>query len=332
MTSLLEFYQQHEISPVRQDVTDLPAHFARRAALYRSLGLPPFAFRWRRVLEIGPGGGENALYTLSLQPSRYLLLEPNPTAAALLKQRLGRTRCQIIEQTLERFYSPKLFDFVLCEGLLGLSGGDSTALLAAAAQHVKPGGILVITCIDAISDHAEIVRRAHAQQIIDRAAPLADQLAQLRPIFAPHLATLAGMTRSVDDWMLDNLLNPASIGPTFSIPDACAALNSEFDLLGCSPRFLTDWRWYKHTTHGNQWAIDCYWTQAHNLLDYRRVLSPDGEFSNRKLMADCLAYRAQLRAFEAGEGEPPFANLTDLGWFGRGQQYLSFTRRESVLS
>lgn len=320
---MLAFYQQHAISPVHQDITDLPAHFARRAALYRALGLPPMAIRGKDVLEIGPGTGENALYTKSLLPRTMAFVEPNPVAAQALRSR-GECVC---EDAIENVTPLEAVDLVLCEGLLGLSGADSIALLDCVTKHVKRGGVLVITCIDAISDHAEILRRAHAQQLIDRTAPIAEQLDILRPVFAPHLATLAGMTRSVDDWILDNLLNPASIGETFSIPDACAALDDEFDLLGCSPRFLTDWRWYKQAPSGNQWAIDAYWQQAHNLLDYRAVGPPRHEDANRRLMADCLAYRAQLRAYEAGDGEPPDATLADIGWFGRGQQYLSFTRK-----
>ena len=44
-------------------------------------------------------------------------------------------------------------------------------------------------------------------------------------------------------------------------------------------------------------------------------------------MAACLAYREQLRAYEAGESDAPDCTLSDIGWFGRGQQYLSFVRR-----
>ncbi len=327
MTSLLNFYQQHGISPVKQDISDLPAHFARRAHLYRSLGLPPMAVRSRSVLEVGPGSGENAEYTLSLCPWWYIALEPNAAGAAHMKARF-QGRIDVQQKRIEDFEPLYKFDLVLCEGLLGLCGTDPKALLEHVVKHVAPGGVLVITCIDAISDHAEVLRRAMAQQMIDRSAPLADQVAVLRPVFAPHLATLKGMTRSVDDWIIDNLLNPASIGPTFSIPEACEALDGRFDVLGCSPRFLIDWRWYKDAEHGNKWAINSYWTQAHNLMDYRRIDEPRWEEENRALTERCLRTRAMLRAYEAGEDILlPKEELDSIGWFGRGQQYLSFVRR-----
>jgi SAM-dependent methyltransferase len=331
MTSLLAFYQQHHISPVHQKIRDLPAHFARRAGLYRALGLPPIAVRGRTVLEIGPGSGENALYTASLNPARYVLLEPNPAGAEALRERWplsrsGDERYEILAQRIEDYDDAQEFDLVLCEGLLGLCGTDPRVLLEAVASHVAPGGVLVITCIDAISDHAEILRRAQAQQLIDKTASLEDQVATLRPIFAPHLATLKGMTRSVDDWIVDNLLNPASIGPTFSIPEACEALDGRFEVLGCSQRFLTDWRWYKEAKPGNQWAVDAYWKQAHNLLDYRTLGHPRSVEQNRVLSRECEATRAQLRAYERGDGDAPVGYMLDIGWFGRGQQYLSFVR------
>ncbi len=323
MTSLLDFYQQHGISPVKQDISDLPAHFARRAHLYRSLGLPPMAVRLKRVLEIGPGSGDNATYTASLHPSFYVAVEPNETGAKEARCRGLFDEVHIRPIADYRPYEP--FDLVLCEGLLGLCGTDPKVLLEHVGKHVAPGGVLVITCIDPISDHAEVLRRAMAQQMIDRSAPLADQVAVLRPVFAPHLATLKGMTRSVDDWIIDNLLNPASIGPTFSIPEACEALDGRFDVLGCSPRFLMDWRWYKEAEAGNQWAIDSYWQQAHNLQDYRRIDPPKDEAENRKLSAYCQQVRDDVRAYEAG-GKYLGAWL-DPAWFGRGQQYLSFVRR-----
>ena len=56
---------------------------------------------------------------------------------------------------------------------------------------------------------------------------------------------------------------------------------------------------------------------------------------NEQIFARCDAPRAHLMAFEAGDaldlgltgrpGENPV--MSDPGWFGRGQQYLSFVKR-----
>jgi SAM-dependent methyltransferase len=327
VTTILDFYRQHDISPVTQNVSDLSAHFQRRAFLYRSLGLPPGAITGKSVLEVGPGSGENALYTLSLQPSRYVLVEPNAKAREALSERIGGPVVEVRSETLDEWQTDDAFDVVICEGLLGLCGRDPRALLASLVGRVARGGVLVITCIDAISDCSEVLRRASAQRYINKGASLADNVELLKPVFAPHLATLKGMTRSVEDWILDNILNPASIGPTFSIPNACTALEGRAEVLGCSPRFLLDWRWYKDGQPGNQWAIDCYWRNCHNLYDYRDVFPERDPEHNRVLMAYCEGVRADVRAYE--EGASPSLSLdTDIdpAWFGRGQQYLSFVR------
>jgi SAM-dependent methyltransferase len=334
MTAMLDFYQQHGIAPVKQDIGDLSAHFQRRAFLYRQLGLWPKSIEGKRVLEVGPGTGENARYTASLEPASYTLMEPNDTARARLYETYAHAdpyaTVEISDQSLDTFTSAAPYDVVLCEGLLGLSGGDPRGLLTQLGNQVAVGGVLVVTCIDAISDCAEVLRRALAQRYIRRDASLQKNVAILKPICAPHLATLKGMTRSVEDWILDNILNPASIGPTFSIPDALEHVDGKFEVLGCSPRFLIDWRWYKEATPGNAWAIESYWRNCHNLYDYRKVKPESTRSRNESFMAWCEDIREGVRGLEAGGPGNVWARTDELrddpSWFGRGQQYLSLVR------
>ena len=375
--SLLEFYQRHRISPVRQNIQDLQAHFARRAALYRHLGILPAFLRGRTVLEIGPGSGFNSLYTASHEPSRYVLVEANPRGVDDIRQLFAdypafAERMEIVCERADDYTSATPFDFVFCEGMLALAGvPDPRRLLRTVADHTAPGGVLVITCIDAISDFPEILRRFVAHLVIDPARDLAGQVQKLLPVFAPHLATLAGMSRRQDDWIIDNLLNPASIGPLLSIPDAVSTLDGEFDVFGASPRFLTDWRWYKAIgTSGryNERAIAEYWANVHNLLDYRHLSSPRNPLDNRRLYDACVTVRSAVQQYErdrdrriltvilarldvivamvrefSAETADALAELRDVlacpsldagevaasrrfgPWFGRGQQYLSFS-------
>jgi hypothetical protein len=268
------------------------------------------------------------------------------------------------------------FDFVFCEGMLALAGvPDPGRLLRRVAAHTAPGGVLVITCIDAISDFPETLRRLVAQLVVDPNDSLAAQVERLLPMFAPHLSTLAGMSRRHDDWIIDNLLNPASIGPLLSIADAMIALDGGFDAFGASPRFLTDWRWYKAIGPNdrlNDLAQGEYWANVHNLLDYRHLSPPRDGAANRHLYDACDRVRTMVHDFErdrdrgilaavvheldaivatVGTFSPATSEaLAELrgilarpsidtaavagsaffvSWFGRGQQYLSFSRRTS---
>lgn len=375
--SLVEFYQRHGISPVRQDISNIDVHFTRRAALYRHLGLLPQFFRGRSIVEIGPGSGFNSLFTATLEPSRYVLLEGNPQGVADIERLFAeyqlRDRIEIVTALVEDYQTDDRFDFVICEGMLALAGvADPVALMRAVARFTAPHGVLVITTIDAISDFAETLRRLFAQLLLDPSHALAAQSARLTPIFSPHLATISGMSRPHDDWVIDNLLNPASIGPYLAIPDAIDGLADRFTVFNTSPRFMTDWRWYKAIVPGqtgyNETALQQYWLNAHNLLDYRRLFAPRDPDANRRLYAACIEIRNLIREFESTRDRrvvPQIGGLldaigrdvqtfsADIGaavveasailaneasmpealaasrqfgpWFGRGQQYLSFS-------
>ena len=379
-TSLVDFYKKHGISPVRQDISNLETHFTRRAGLYRHLGVLPAFVRGRTVLEIGPGGGFNSLYTATLQPSRYVLLEPNPTGVTHIESVFGqfpplRKKIEIVGKLVEDYDTTDRFDIVLCEGMLALAGvKDPSALLRTVAKFVAPGGVLVITCIDAISDFPETLRRLFGQLSITPADALEKQAATMVAMFGPHLASLKGMSRPHDDWVIDNLINPASIGPYLPIPEAIAAIEGDFEFFASSPHFATDWRWYKslapQTTEYNKRGIEQYWQNAHSLFDHRRTFAPRDAAANMDLYKQCDETRALVREYEAKRDTAVIAKVrerlvtiersvrtfsadvadalkdahdllatvppdpkavaasTHFGpWFGRGQQYLSFSRR-----
>ena len=87
-----------------------------------------------------------------------------------------------------------------------------------------------------------------------------------------------------------------------SIADAVATLHGEFDVFGGSPRFLTDWRWYKavRSESGcfNDLAVADYWANVHNLLDYRELRPPRDPVENRRLYAACAALRGTVHDYE----------------------------------
>lgn len=308
-----------------QDISNLETHFTRRAALYRHLGLLPGMFRGRSIIEIGPGSGYNSLFTATLAPSRYVLLEGNPRGVADIERLFGqhglRDRIEIVSALVEDYEAADRFDYVICEGMLALAGvPDPVALMQRVARLVAPGGVLVITTIDALSDFAETLRRLFAQLLLDPSLPLSEQSARLTPVFSPHLATLAGMSRPHDDWVVDNLLNPASIGPYLSMPEAIGGLGDAFEVFGTSPRFLTDWRWYKDIVPGatryNALAVEQYWQHAHNLIDHRRLFPARPAEGNQRLYADAMAVRDQIRTYETTRDRaivaPIQARLTDM--------------------
>lgn len=305
--SFIEFYGRHAISPVRQDISDIKRHFERREGLYRHLGILPAFFEGRTVLEVGPGSGYNSIYTASLKPKTYHLVEGNPTGVkemeALFAEFSEWTENAVIFPTLlEEYKSDFLYDFVICEGMLPAMN-NPLEMLHRLAKYVKPGGMLIITCIDSISGASENLRNLVGQLLIWDADTVDKMLEILLPVFSPHLSTLKAMSRRHDDWILDNIISPVGIAETLSISNAIEALSVEFDVYCSSPNMFTDWRWYK-SLYGedrsfNEMALSQYWTQVHNFIDYRRILLPRNDEDNKKLYHLFDQFRVKTR--ELGE-------------------------------
>ncbi|MDP7420615.1 MAG: methyltransferase domain-containing protein [bacterium] len=279
----LDFYREHNISPVAQDIADLNKHFERRNALYKHCGIVPHFINGKHVLEFGPGTGHNAVFTNAMKPDKYTLVDGNSrsiseTSRILQNYFPGTSNYEVIESNIEQFKSNRLYDLVICEAVVP-GQINPPEFLKSISNFVAPGGVLLITCVDCVSIQSDILRRIAAQMIIGgEKLSLSEKLDKLRPFFSKHLATLKGMSRSIDDWIIDNTLNPIVGGKFLSIEDAIHALSGEFQVYGVSPHFFTDWRWYKDI-HGkdkssNDLAIDSYRRNLHNLLDYRYVYEP----------------------------------------------------------
>ena len=344
MTDLLDFYRQHGISPVSQDISDLPKHFARRAALFRHLGILPQAVRAAEVLEVGPGGGHNALYTLSLNPRTLCLVEPNPTGFGQCVDRFHDNHSVLVIQSdLEHYgFVGRPFDFVFCEGMLS-GHANPRAVLDKLIECTAIGGVLTVTCVDVIGHFPEIIRRAQAQAAIDPSAPLADQVAVLRPMFAPHLATLPNMSRPVDDWIIDNLINPGSILPQISFAEIIEHVWNKCRFWGCSPRFVQENKWYKDCAEnpGDKYGVNAlayteYLRKCHNFVDHRFWNGERSIWANKELHRLCTEARDQLAAFEVTRDQRHLTafNLMaekiapdfEPGMFGRAQLYLTMVR------
>jgi hypothetical protein len=185
------------------------------------------------------------------------------------------------------FYTDRKFDLVLCEAILPLQL-NPTELLKYLSSFVKPGGIIVCTCIDPISYTPDLIRRAICQALIVDNNILDEQLLILSKFLKPHFAFLKNMSRPLDDWILDNVLQPYC-GRLMSMYDAITALTDDFDVYGSSPHYFNDWRWYKDinksSTNFNDIAINLWKKNVHNMLDFS-VIIEDRKWSENKSLYD----------------------------------------------
>ncbi len=318
----LDYYRANAISPVNQDLSDLTSHLQRRESLYLALGIVPALIGGRSVIEFGPGSGHNAIYTSSLLPARYVLVDGNPTglraAGKLLDEYAPGGNRLFIESLIEKYRTDERFDLVLCEGTIP-GQLDTKSFCRNVGAFAGEGGIFVLTTQDAASCLGELLRRVVAAQIAPRSASVAEQLERLVPFFVLHTATIVGMSRPTEDWVLDNIIQPY-VGNMLSVADAIESLGEDgFHVYNASPRFFTLWTWYKRLV-GEDRDIGAavrseYFANLVNLMDYRlQGNATHAPELGERILTLCERFYATMREVEAANGPYTvvFQQLRDL--------------------
>jgi len=269
------FYESNHISPVSQDIKDINKHFQRRESLFRSLGLVPAFISGKSILEFGPGSGHNALYMAFLKPGKYDLVDGNLKGVQdtrnLLKSYLS-SDIEVYHSLFEEYQTDNKYDLVWAEGCLPHQS-NPLPLLKYVSEFVTNGGVLCVTTINGISYLSEIMLRLYRDRFFRSLGDVHEQARNLVPYIKTHLQYLCGMSRPVEDWILDNIVQPLQYRKLLSIPEVIDCLDKQFEIHGFSPRLFTDWRWYKDLTGENRKfnnkALDNYYKTNLNLLDYR---------------------------------------------------------------
>jgi len=90
---MLRYYGNHEIIPDHQSLpeTNFLRHRFQRETLYRNLGVHFGSIAGKRVVEFGPGTGDNAMALASVVPSQLVLVDGNPSSIRELSLRFSNT-------------------------------------------------------------------------------------------------------------------------------------------------------------------------------------------------------------------------------------------------
>ena len=274
----LEFYKREVISPVHYKLGDIKKHFETRSSLYQLLGLPPNLVHGKDVLEVAPGSGHNSVYTATLLPKTYDLVEPNPVGCkdidSIFKHfTLDHTKPKLKQSTLGSFQTKKLYDIVITEGWPGGYLDFDKKMLRKLSLFVKPKGLMLISFFPPIGGMATYLRRLIGNRIISYKNNFKDKTDILSNAFASHLHNLKSMSRSNEHWIQDSILNPY-VCVAHNTPNLCLKiLKDKFEIYNSVPRFNNEWRWYK-SLHGqsksfNKNFISEYNKISHSLIDYR---------------------------------------------------------------
>jgi len=246
----LEYYGEHSISPVRQDITDIALHYERRKKVYRQCGIPLLAFRNAELLEIGAGGGYNTLAFFYWNVKHVDIVEANPQGIAdmqklFTEQKIPEDKYNIFRNKIEDFKIDKKYDIVIAEGFLPYIY-NQCEVINKLQDLTASEGIVVITCSDDVCMFIESMKRLIGIALVSAIDSYSEKVNYLSELFEPQLKKLRGVSRSAKDWVQDQILNPAGVnGMELSLLQAIEYFEKEFDILGSSPHMFTDYSWYK---------------------------------------------------------------------------------------
>ena len=246
--AFLDYYEEYKIIPVNQNITDIKKHFRRRNALYRILGIPRGFVKDKSVIEFGPGPGDMALHTQSLEPKIYYLVDGNSTSIKAIEEKcikglLDKSKINLFYDDLHYFKCDKKFDLIICEGMLP-SQPDIHRSLKALTSFAAPNAVLILTHMTNTSYFSEICRRTlkpFFENSINKEESFENYFAD---IFIKDLNSLGEVSRSSLDWVRDTILHPYK-NLSFSISDAIDIIGEDFEFLSSSPQLFSDINWHK---------------------------------------------------------------------------------------
>lgn len=269
MNKIIDFYREHSISPVHQDISNFEYHCARREKLYRQLGMPTLVFNEAEVLEVGAGGGYNAV-VLTQWNCHLSIVEPNETAQREIIELFKKRNIKdyvLYKETVEQ-HDGKKYDIVIAEGFLPTIE-NWPEVLNKLKDLVKENGILVVTCQDEMGMFVERMKRLIGHIAVKNLVSYRDRVVKLSEIFKPQLKLLHGVSRPIEDWVQDQLLcEDFNFDNILDLKRAIQIVGEDWDILGCSsPNFFVDYSWYKDVSYDYKKSYcEQYDKKSYNLI------------------------------------------------------------------
>ena len=269
-SAYLDFYNSNNILPVSQDLSNLNFFISRRNYLYRTLGIPLNFIKDREVLEVGPGGGFNAVATSYYSPNEYSFIDGSLKGIKDLKIRnkkklFNAKKVKIIYSNFFDYTSSKKYDILIAEGIFP-GQRNPQYLLKKSGNFLKKNGILITTTNSGESMLSEICRKILSIKLFENCKTLEEKVTVSSNFFFSHLKSLNVQTRPIKDWVLDNIVNIIEDGDyLFDLKKVVKILNNKFEFYNSSPSFFTDDRWYKEVD------ISKYNFNSRVLFQYQKI-------------------------------------------------------------
>jgi SAM-dependent methyltransferase len=255
-TPLAQYYDSVKLSPVEHDLTradTLRTHLRKRQNLLdHYLKMPAQLWRGARVLEFGPGSGENAA-VLAHYGARLTLVEPLDYLIQKLKanfQKLGLAAQieALYQEALEHFECSQTFEFVVAEGFIHFLE-DKAAAVRKLCSLVAPEGFLFVSVVHPSGTFIEFFKKALLDRMIRQTGARApdQRVTSARLLFYDDFSKTKH-SRSFESWIGDTLLNPLYRMANFlDLAQVLDAAPADFQLYSAWPncKSFDDLRWHK---------------------------------------------------------------------------------------
>lgn len=219
--SLDDYYKKKKIQVAFRDLeTDelLKKYFLNREELFRKLGLPSSYFKDKKVIEFGPGSGENSM-CFALLGASLTLVEPNLDSHAQIstyfnKYELKNSLSELHSSNMENFQSTNVFEFIDAEGFVATIQPSST-WLQISNRLLNKKGLLLISYFEKHGSFFErflstLARIIEASTAINQ-KPSPKHIDIVKALMENKWASTGG-SRTIDTWYFDHIANPYAAG------------------------------------------------------------------------------------------------------------------------
>lgn len=140
-----------------------------------------------------------------------------------------------------------------------------------------------------------------------------EQVAFCTRLFEPQFSNLEGMSRKVEDWVRDDMLNPAFNNEIIlDMAEAIRMFGEDLYVLGSSQKIFTDYSWYKDLSYReNENCIAQFAQKQHTFLMTGIEESKRNEYEHRFLKQQLSAIRSNCILFEK-DGRDVMNDMLDL--------------------
>ena len=245
-----------------------------------------------------------------VEPNQAGIVDINKLFAA---KEIEKSRYNLYQTMIEDYVPKRKYDIIIAEGFLPCVSNKAEIVKKIGAMLAEHG-IVVTTCMDEMGLFIEQLKRLVGNILVKDLPKYEDKVNRLVEVFEPQLKLLRGVSRSVEDWVQDQLLCPTiNLPELLSLKDAIELFGEDYEVLGSSPNMFTDYSWYKDVQYPYKESYkEQFAKKRHNLLVAGTEESMCEANDNEVLNSSVIEIRKHCILYEETAGEKSVERVANL--------------------